>query len=147
MKIQDMTSYNIANAIHTCSLLGCTAIAIIVGKNVSFEELIDSINIGSSKTTISGIDIYMNYDVYISDKVVEIIKQNRRFTNFYFRDVKNPEILTHLRLYNFYKKIEFTDMISKDDFRVNPDIYNESLKYNNYFNKKILINANGEIFI
>jgi len=147
LNIKNTSNYSIVAAIKKMAAIGCESINIIIQNDFNFEQLILLINEGGLNTSINNIEIYSKSNIYISDNIIKLLKTNKRYSNFYFSEIENPERISELPLYNFYRNLEFTEMIDLVEFRVNPLIYNESLKYNTYYHEKLIINENGEFFI
>ncbi|MDG1849335.1 MAG: hypothetical protein P8I82_02430 [Flavobacteriales bacterium] len=145
LNIENTSNYDIVNTLKKISSIGCESVSIIIKNNINYKELITLVNKGSLHSSINIIDTYIDSEIYISKSIIQLLRANKRYSNLYFSKIKNPKILNKIPLYNIYQNFQITNSINPDDFKVNPLLYNESLKYNTYYHKKLILNIHGEI--
>lgn len=143
--VENTLSYNISETIKKISKLGGESIDIIVENEINFEKLISIVNNGCLESSISTVNIYYKFSVYLSKRILKLLKENKRYSTLYFLKIKNPKSVKEIPLFSVFHNLDFSNSINLSEFIVNSLIYNESLKHNTYYNKKIIINKHGEI--
>ncbi|MET0759857.1 MAG: grasp-with-spasm system SPASM domain peptide maturase [Flavobacterium sp.] len=127
--------------------LGCSEI-VLISHQSSIDNL-EQILTFLEYSKIHNITVIMSYDFGISDKLIELVKNNNRIREVIIFDVDEKIIINDDSNLKFHKK-SLNEILTKritdmSDFVPNLNSYLESLHKNLYFNRKIYIDNNGNI--
>ncbi len=149
--IRDQKSnFDFKTIINQLEELGCKHIQLIITEDINIEilkSLIDHTN----KSILQAIDVTIpwknNDDI---QNIIELNKQNKRLKRVYFYNADHNEIINKEELDILILKNSKEDIITNSSpdpsyFRVNMTLFNESLGYNSFFNRKLIIDEKDNI--
>lgn len=142
---------HILKAIQELLMLGCRHFLWIYKKKMSNEEL--EILLNSTKTSIAlTIEVYVPYDENTDIELLwETLNKHNRISYVLFYKSSHTQILSQSGVRGnivFYNKdIDYAKSnIHWGNINVNMPLYTESLHYNTFFNRKVCINEEGDVF-
>lgn len=149
--ISSISNYSINDVIIQLDELLCPHIELRIFELFDLS-LFSNIFNDLSLTKIESMDVYMPYDFYLENKntILKLKKENLRFRWLFVHSTPNEELINSTNI-----DIQFTSEVVDDEkhcgmispfyFFVTSSLFTESKKHNTCLNRKISIDANGNI--
>jgi hypothetical protein len=143
------STFNLSEILKKIESIGVDTLHCNVSENCNFKSFLKKLCEAAKITKISYISIYFSGIFNIDKETVTLINNNYRISDIYVKSKyrnSNKYKLERCNIINIYSIDYQRIFVGKNKFRVNQYNFIEAQQHNLFYNKKIIIDSDGEIY-